>query len=203
MIWWTTPVSWKRIIYQTEHVGTNAVIKVIVCIIDTLTEVVYRIFIQTFAIIVSIFLMSMQCKEDWRVQQFVCFFKCMAEVSVLLDCGVVMLDNWCPTFWDSVVVSSSRLDILALEDKTTAISQILRTYYSMMQCHNTAEWNLQKHSFFMFVSKLHCTDQQRRLWSHSIQKPLTTTKLYGRHTIHTQRGRKKKPFMEDWNVLQN
>jgi len=38
----------------------------------------------------------------------------------------------------------------------------------------------------MLVSKLHSTDQQRRLWPHSVQKPLTT-KLYGRHTIHTQR----------------
>jgi hypothetical protein len=128
----------------------------------------------------------MQCKEDWRVYQFLRFFICIAEVSVLLDCGVVMLDNWCPTFWDSVVVLSSQLDILALEDETTTISWILCTYYSAMQCYTTAEWNLWD-QFLMFVCKLHRIDQQWRLWPHSIQKPLTKTEWYGRHTIHTQR----------------
>ena len=37
------------------------------------------------------------------------FFSSVVENLVLLGCGNISLDNWCLMFWDSVVVSSSRV----------------------------------------------------------------------------------------------
>jgi hypothetical protein len=81
-----------------------------------------------------------------------------------------------PNFLRQCSGSSSRVEMRPLQylESCTHITQWL-------QSNTTAEWNLQEHSFFMLVSKLHSTDQKRRLWPHSVQKPLTT-KLYGRHT---------------------
>jgi len=38
------------------------------------------------------------------------FSSSMVENLVLLGCGTISLDNWCLIFWDSVVVSSSRVE---------------------------------------------------------------------------------------------
>ena len=37
------------------------------------------------------------------------FFSSVVENLVLLGCGTISLSDWCLTFWDSVVVSSSRV----------------------------------------------------------------------------------------------
>jgi len=56
------------------------------------------------------------------------------EVSFLLGCGASSCDYWCLTFQDSMVVSSSRVEMCwMLEDKHAALPGNMGSYYPVVQ----------------------------------------------------------------------
>jgi hypothetical protein len=68
--------------------------------------------------------------EFFSTQDFRFLQQCKYNVSILLGCDTASLGNWCLTFWDNIVVSSSGVKCLV----TSGAS------YPLIWCHIPEEW---------------------------------------------------------------
>lgn len=69
-----------------------------------------------------------------KISNMICSCSSAAEVSILLDCGVMWLGNCCPIFWVNVVVPSS-LDISTLNMTPPWGLKMSGTSHTVKQCH--------------------------------------------------------------------